>query len=253
MNQFDYRTDYERNLPHYQPPGATFFVTFRLAGSIPREHLRRLKAEAEAGEARIREQTQGPDQLQALYEDRKRQFGRWDDALDRATNGPYWLRDPRIAAVVDEALHYRDGRVYELIVFGIMPNHVHAVFTPRPRPDGTYEPLQAILHSLKRHTARHGNTLLGREGAFWQHESYDHYVRNPDELDRIVWYVLNNPVKAGLAASWEEWPWSWYRWRDLPNRSTEWRDLPNRSTEWRDLPNRSTEWRDLPNRATGEA
>ena len=33
---------------------------------------------------------------------------------------------------------------------------------------------------------------------FWQNESYDHWVRVRDELDKIVGYVEENPVAAGL-------------------------------------------------------
>ena len=31
MSHFDYKPFYRRNLPHIQPSGATFFVTFHLA------------------------------------------------------------------------------------------------------------------------------------------------------------------------------------------------------------------------------
>lgn len=64
------------------------------------------------------------------------------------------------------------------------------------------------MHSIKRHTARQCNRLLNREGRFWQEESYDHCVRNEDELERIIYYVENNPVKAGLAASAALWQFS---------------------------------------------
>jgi putative transposase len=240
MTQYEYRPDYRRHLPHYQPRGTILFVTFRLAGSIPVEVIRRLKAEDEARELRLIQTVEGPEQHRLLYEERKRQFGRFDAVLDRAGNGPYWLREARIAAIVDEALRYRDGDVYDLDVFCIMPNHVHAVYAPRPKDGDDYHALQAILHSLKRHTARQANKVLGREGAFWQHESYDHVVRNPDEWGRIVSYVIHNPVKAGLVDRWENWPWTYARWRE----SRELGDLANRGTG---------ELRDLANRATGEA
>ena len=57
------------------------------------------------------------------------------------------------------------------------------------------------MHSLKSFTGRECNRLLGREGAFWQEESYDHWVRDPDDLNRIIEYVESNPVKAGLCES----------------------------------------------------
>ena len=45
-------------------------------------------------------------------------------------------------------------------------------------------------------------------GSFWQAESYDHVVRN-GELERIISYVLENPVKAGLVEDWEQWPYTY--------------------------------------------
>ena len=54
------------------------------------------------------------------------------------------------------------------------------------------------MQSLTGYTAWKANRLLGRSGAFWHHESYDHAVRNVSEWQRIITYVLNNPVKAGL-------------------------------------------------------
>jgi REP element-mobilizing transposase RayT len=211
MSQYDYKPEYERNLPHIQPPGATLFITFRLAGSIPLEVLRQLKEEAEAREKQIAQSADADEQASLLYQERKRQFGRWDDALDHASNGPFWLQQPEIAATVAESLHYRDSKVYALDVFCIMPNHVHTVFTPLAKEEGVCHALQTIMHSLKRRTARQANNILGCEGQFWQHESYDHIVRDQPEWERIVHYVLNNPVKAGLVISWEEWPWTYLR------------------------------------------
>lgn len=211
MSQYDYKAEYERSLPHFQPQGATLFVNFRLAGSIPKIVMDQLKFEAEERERAIRQKADPAELDNLIYEERKRQFGRWDQLLDQAKNGPFWLRQPEIAEIVVQALHYRNGKVYELDVFTVMPNHVHVVFRPLRKSDGTYHPLQAIMHSLKRYTARQGNKILGREGAFWQHENYDHVVRDRAEWERIVRYVLSNPVKAGLVEDWQDWPYSWLR------------------------------------------
>ena len=67
------------------------------------------------------------------------------------------------------------------------------------------------MHSLKRNTAKRANHVLSRTGAFWAHESFDHYIRNRAEWKRIVKYVLENPVKAGLAKNWEDWAWNYLR------------------------------------------
>lgn len=156
-------------------------------------------------------------------------FRKFERTLDCAGSGPVWLKDDRIAKAVAESLHYRDGKVYCLDAYCIMSNHVHAVFTPLPMQssrtdvfnsaEGTaqtedlcYNSLSSIMMSLKGYTAHKANRLLGRSGAFWHRESYDRVVRDANEWQRIIKYVLNNPVKAGLVDSWEKWQWSYCRY-----------------------------------------
>jgi putative transposase len=207
----EYRFNYRRNLPHYQPEQATLFVTFRLAGSIPMVVLRRLAEEHEQAIVALQHQPESAARDGRLYLEQRRAFGKWDAALDAPDgNSPRWLEDPRIAQLVVDSLHYRHGRVYYLHAFCVMPNHGHVVFTPLKKEDGTFYSLAAIMHSLKRYTARQANLILGREGDFWHHESYDHVVRDLEEYRRIVAYVLNNPVKAGLVREWQDWPWSYF-------------------------------------------
>jgi REP-associated tyrosine transposase len=67
------------------------------------------------------------------------------------------------------------------------------------------------MKSLKGFTAWECNRALGRKGTFWQQESYDHVIRDSAEFQRIVRYVLNNPVKAGLVKDWREWKWNYRR------------------------------------------
>ena len=229
MNHFDYKPFYHRNLPHIQPPGATFFVTFNLAGSLPRRIMQQWKAE----KLRILK-LQSDDRLASvehkIFEQKRQWFRKFEKTLDNAQSGPVWLKDDRIAKEVAESLHYRNEKVYRLDAYCIMANHVHVVFTPlliqqhsevpqavslRPEDAQTnslyYNTLSSIMQSLKGYTARKANHILGRSGAFWHHESYDHCVRNPNEWQRIINYVLNNPVKAGLVDEWEKWRWSYYR------------------------------------------
>jgi REP element-mobilizing transposase RayT len=82
----------------------------------------------------------------------------------------------------------------------IMPNHIHLLITPQA-------PIPQITKSVKNCTALHGNRILNRTGRFWQEESFDRSVRNQVEFRRITAYIENNPVKAGLVASIEEYPW----------------------------------------------
>jgi putative transposase len=209
VSLLDYHEFYHRNLPHYQPAGATLFVTFRLAGSIPATILLELSKKAKCNQAELKRVPHSPERTERIDREQRRLFGQFDQALDQAATGPFWLRNPEVAALVAESLHHLDGRMYDLLAFCLMPNHVHVVFTPLLQDETEYYALSRIMHSLKGYTAGRANRLLGRTGAFWHHESYDHVVRNAAELERIVTYVLNNPVKAGLVGDWREWPWTY--------------------------------------------
>ena len=206
---FEYRFSYRRNLPHFQPEHATLFITFRLAGSMPDAALQDLAEEYQQALTALQEQPESAQHNRALYLEQRRAFGRWDAVLDAIHNSPRWLQETRIAQLVADSLHYRHGRVYDLHAFCIMPNHVHVIFAPLAKTDGTFHSLASIMHSLKGYTGHEANQLLSREGDFWQHESYDHVVRDLEEYWRIVAYVLNNPVKAGLVQQWQDWPWSY--------------------------------------------
>jgi REP element-mobilizing transposase RayT len=91
---------------------------------------------------------------------------------------------------------------YKLYAFVVMANHVHVLIHPHVDPS-------RLLKSLKGATARQANKLLGRTGEpFWQKESYDHWVRDQAEFERIRVYIENNPVKAGLVKAPEQYQWS---------------------------------------------
>ena len=242
MRNFDYKPFYRRNLPHIQPPGATFFVTFHLAGSLPRSLLQQRRAEKsrllnlKSNSHKATDEHTTSEQKQKYDQSERQWFRKIEKTLDIAQSGPVWLKDDRIAKEVADSMHYLDGKVYRLDAYCIMANHVHVVFAPLPlqpsavaktvslRPNANdtqtkslcYSTLPSIMRSLKGYTARKANQHLGRRGAFWQHESYDHCVRNSSEWQRIVTYVLNNPVKVGLVDNWEKWQWNYYQPGSLP-------------------------------------
>jgi REP element-mobilizing transposase RayT len=169
-----------RRLPHFHSIGQPTFITWRLHGSLPAN--RSFPSVTTHGKA----------------------FVAMDRILDSGCTGPLYLRMPEIASMIVDAIHYRERnlRHYQLHAYVVMPNHVHLLITP-------LVPASRIMHSLKKGTAREGNRVLGLTGQpFWQDESYDRLVRDGMEFDRIKYYIENNPVKAGLAATAEEFLWS---------------------------------------------
>jgi putative transposase len=203
-----YQVWYRRALPHWQPGGVPLFITWRLADSLPAVFLADFAAEQERIAHDPRAQDEHSDWATNAY---KRLFVRWDDELHKLS-GPRWLAQPEIAAIVRDAMHQgQDEHLYRLYAYTVMSNHVHVLLQPlEDAQTGQPAPLARITQLLKGRTARFANQHLRRTGQrFWARESYDHWSRNEGETRRIVAYILDNPVKAGLVAEPSAWPWSW--------------------------------------------
>jgi putative DNA methylase len=210
-----------RNLPHWFMPDAWHFVTYRLAGTMPSTVLHQLR---QSRDNRWLEEQGAGRATPALREKLHKQFfADYDRYLDHHREID-WLANAKVAALVRGNLYYHHRTKYHLLAYCIMPNHVHILIraiepgtdapaTPEPAPDsGLHDettdstgPLAMIMHSLKSYTANEANKMLSRAGQFWQHESYDHWVRDEDELERIVNYIAWNPVKANLVKKPHEW------------------------------------------------
>jgi REP element-mobilizing transposase RayT len=169
-----------RRLPHLYPKDTPLFLTWHLHGSLP-ETLYPPPGKPNAGKA----------------------FVWMDRYLDTKRTGPRYLQNPNIATLVAEAIQRGETPLvhYALHAYVVMPNHVHLLITPKTSPS-------RLLQSLKGSTAREANKLLCRSGPFWQHESYDHYVRDAQQFGRIKNYIEQNPVKAGLCNNPEAYRWS---------------------------------------------
>jgi putative transposase len=173
-------TFYHRRLPHWHPPGQDIFITWRLYGSLPKQ-MTSLRRGSSSGET----------------------FVHYDRILDEARSGPKWLKDSRISECVLESIHEGHQRnMFRLKAYTLMPNHVHVLLTPTV-------PLAKIMQQIKGVTARRANVILNRtDEPFWQDESFDHWVRNAAEGEKIRSYIERNPVVAGLVARPQDWAWS---------------------------------------------
>jgi REP element-mobilizing transposase RayT len=172
---------HERRLPHWDLVGQPLFVTFRLHGTLPACRV-------------------FPP---ALLTTGKR-FVTMDRILDQGDTGPRYLGMAEIAGLMVACI--RDGEQrfhrYELHSFVVMPNHVHLLVTPSVVATKWLGPLKGF-------TAHEANRILERRGKpFWQDESFDHVVTSDAGLERVRCYIESNPVKAGLVARAEDFPWS---------------------------------------------
>jgi REP element-mobilizing transposase RayT len=201
-----------RNLPHWDVSGATYFITACLEGSIPATG----RLDIATYRTELQNRDRPPEFTEEEWESRlwKLAFARLDDWLD-ARPKVRWLERADLADMVRNALLYFAGERYDVIAYAVMPSHMHWVFRPRAEWVATLpvEPLyrsprERIMHSVKRHSGYQCNLVLARQGTFWQSESHDHWIRDVNELERIIRYVELNPVKAGLVKNSEEWNWS---------------------------------------------
>jgi REP element-mobilizing transposase RayT len=169
-------------LPHFDSAETIQFVTFRLVDSLPRAVAEALARSADS-------------------------LAETDQRLDGGL-GACWLRNLEVGSMVEQALLHFDGERYRLLAWCIMPNHVHVVVAPS---EG--QSLGAILQAWKSFTSMRANQILGREGPFWHKDYFDRFIRDEGHLERTIGYVENNPVKAKLAETIFNWPWSSARLR----------------------------------------
>ncbi len=182
---------YGRQLPHWRQAGVTYFVTFRLADSMPQEKLKQRLFQKEQWLLEHPEPHAPADQEEyhRLFTDRLQE---WLDA----GYGKCWLRDPKVSKLVEEAIRFFDGERYLLGTYVVMPNHVHVLV--RPIAGHT---LSEILHSWKSFTSNKINEALELQGTVWLDESFDCLVRNEVQLEKYATYIRENPGKAGLKPS----------------------------------------------------
>ena len=194
-------TFYRRNLPHWHPEGKTIFITWRLYGSLPASLLKKKRTGRNAGAATTK--NGWATNASKPEESPGKQFLELDAALDAGKRGPLWLADPEFADYAEyPILHGAELGRFFLHAYVIMPNHVHILLDP-------FVPLPKISGPLKGVAACDINSSLGRTGKpLWQDESFDHWIRNGAEFERIRHYIEWNPVRAGLVAEPHQWKWS---------------------------------------------
>jgi putative transposase len=193
-------TFHKRRLPHWLPSDAEFFVTWRLYGSLP------MAAHGAAPHPHSHSHPHQGEQRSA-----GEAFVALDRQLDSASNGSVWLKNARVADSVSRVLlsGMTEWDLYELAAWVVMANHIHVLLRSKI-------PLGKALMNIKSGSARAANEVLGRSGKpFWQDESFDHWVRNDRERIAIIRYIQLNPVKAGLVAEPEDWPWSSAGWQRM--------------------------------------
>jgi len=185
MKQEDRKEEYRRKLPHIIPANAVFFITYRIADSLPIHIINKYRIDKETKEIL-------PNYFEVI-----------DNYLDTQDG---ILKREEIATVVKESLWHYNNKYYKLLAYCIMPNHVNFVINTNKFPA---KELFSIMKVIKGVSANKINKIINKNGQFWQHESYDRIVRGRNELGNVIDYIMNNPVKAKLVNNWEEWDYTY--------------------------------------------
>jgi putative transposase len=187
---------YRRKLPHWTVKGRSYFLTIRLKNSIPKQKLEELNAKA----IRLKEESDKSERANDFLET---YIFHIDSILDNSKDDLF-LQNPKVAKLMIDSLAWTENNCkWKIIATTIMPNHVHILTSG----ENAIKPFNLAFSIFKGFTAREANKLLSRKGAFWSPETFDHWCRTPFEEERIKKYILENPVKAGLAGKHDDWPW----------------------------------------------
>jgi putative transposase len=184
-------------LPHWESDGGLYFITFHLADSLPHSALEKIAERHRILKAASQQRANLLPEQKALIAEYS--HSRIEEYFDRGIGSCAFL-DHRIAGAMAAALRFREGRHYRLLAWCVMPNHVHVVVRLFPGQE-----LAKVVKAWKNFSAKAANQVLERKGRFWQREYYDRLIRNGNELDRAICYVVENPLKANL----KNWVWAW--------------------------------------------
>ncbi len=192
-------------LPHCDRPGLIQFVTFRLWDSLPASRRAEWEPLLYAGT-----RNKAP-RLELNERENQRQLEAY---LDSGW-GECFLREGRLAGLVEKAMLHHHGQRFRMLAWVVMPNHVHALM------ETGQTPLAKTLQNWKSIVAVGANKMLGRAGRFWQAEYWDRFMRDEVQTQKAVRYIENNPVKAKLCRAPEEWLFSSARFRNPETRGLE--------------------------------
>ena len=177
-------------LPHLEQQKVQV-ITFRLYDSVP-------KAVIEGWKKTLEDNTDAKNK-----ENQIKQVKQKIDQFEDSGHGQCFMRNKDVAKAVEDTLLYDNEKLYHLISWCIMPNHVHVMIEVL-----NDSPISTIVQHWKSVSAHKANHILNREGPFWMQEYFDRFVRNMDHYNSAIRYIDMNPIKAGLTQYIGDWRWS---------------------------------------------
>jgi len=217
-----------------------FFVTIRLWDALPDSFCQNLGLQYYTHQVKTAHQA---DQKALLLLARKRLFARFDQTLDLEKYGLPHLREPELAKILATEILRHDGVTYHLFAWTILPNHAHLLFQlnsagPEQYPledleylqcpalrdivsgiqTATDLPLRKEAKKLSRHLDRsvfqkqNPMGTVPQDEKIWHEQSFDFQIKDAAEFEKVVRFILQNPVNAELVDDWKDWPFSFLKY-----------------------------------------
>jgi len=103
-----------------------------------------------------------------------------------------------------------DGQPLDFRVAGAPSSETDFRVAGAPTRDPRWISLSEIVKGIKSVAARKINRLRGRQrGSIWQDEYYDRSVRDPEDFQVKLQYLMHNPVKQDLVGQPRQWDALW--------------------------------------------
>jgi putative transposase len=131
--------------------------------------------------------------------------GPWRYLLTFCTGGRrrLFIEDTIVASAMRQFLRVANDGQFAILAYCVMPDHVHLVVAGL----GDDSDLRRFVKMAKQRVA-HALRVDYQLRNVWQEGYHDWVVRSDQAIEDVIRYVLDNPVRAGLVARWDEYPFS---------------------------------------------
>lgn len=193
--------------------GYSYFVTIRIADSLPMHIVKQLKDDYQYRVSIIEKEL--PEAKDILIElEKKKYFGKFDQQLDQRIDSNAIFHNRKAIDCLKTVMEEKNGEWYNLHSYTILPNHIHFLIDTSVQYDtdnNSVKELPEILSYIKKKSTYEIQKELSINRTIWQKENYFHKIMNEREWMNVASYILTNPVKAELVKSWESWEHSYLR------------------------------------------